>query len=78
MYSAKQAINCRVQVDNVSKKEKRRLEEDFARALLDQNGNNVAKLRHTEDWQWIVMKAKQDLQGHFEAEVIHRARFEIG
>jgi hypothetical protein len=81
MYSATKAIN--LHVKNIPHDIRAAFEERAARALVYHGGNNVVRKYETHydgdcgEWGMLVAKAKQDLQGHFDAEVIHRARFEI-
>jgi len=81
-YSARAAIN--LHAHNVPNHLRQAFEERAARALIEHGGNNVVRKYETHcdgdmgEWGMLVMKAKQDLQGHFPADVIHKARFEVG
>jgi hypothetical protein len=81
-YSAKQAINLRTK--NVPHNIRATFEERAARALIFHGGDNIVRKYETHydgdmgEWGILVAKAKQDLQGHFDAEIIHAARFEVG
>ena len=74
-YSARQAIN--LHVKNIPHDIRAAFEERAARAIIFHGGNEVVRKYKTEHWAAIVTQAKQDLQGHFEAEVIRDAEFEI-
>jgi hypothetical protein len=90
-YSAKQAINLSVKWDFKKGEPQPRItpdmrtdfEERAAKALVFHGGNNVVQKYKThheanmDDWATLVRDAKKDLQGHFTAEIINAARFEI-
>ena len=81
-YLASKAIN--LKAHNVPNTIRAAFEERAARALIFHGGDNVVRKYETHydgdmgEWGLLVMKAKQDLQGHFDAEIINAARFEIG
>jgi hypothetical protein len=70
--------------DGVFQNKRAAFEERAARALIFHGGDNVVRKYETHydgdmgEWGLLVMKVKQDLQGHFDAEIINAARFEIG
>lgn len=74
-YSAAQAIG--LQIHNVPHKIKPAFTERAARALVYHGGDNIVRKYRTEEWPFIVRQAKQELQGHFDAEHIARAEFEL-
>jgi hypothetical protein len=75
-YSAAKSIN--LHAKNVPHHLKEAFEERAARALIHHGGNNVVQTYKTDQWPFIVQRAKLDLQGHFDAEIIRDARFEVG
>ena len=82
-YSARKAINCRAK--NVPHDIKEALEERFARAVIDQGGDRTVQIyqnTHADglcgQWGLLELRAKGELTGHFDAEIIHAAKFEVG
>ena len=90
-YSNKDAINLHVKFDfkqgepqpRITPEMKKAFTESAAYWLIKHGGNNVIRKYETHydgdcgEWGLLVARAKQDLQGHFDADIIHRARFEI-
>lgn len=74
-YSARDTINLRAK--NVPRSIRKAFEERAARALIYHGGNSVIAKHGTDEWPMLVMKAKQDMQGHFDAEVIHNAELRL-
>lgn len=74
-YSAAKSIN--LHVKNIPHNVKPEFTERAARAIIFHGGNEVVRKYKTDAWAAIVTQAKQDLQGHFEAEVIRDAELEL-
>jgi len=80
-YSARTAINLRAH--NVPHNLRQAFEERAARALIKHGGDNVVKKYETRldgymgEWGLLVLKAKQEMQGHFDADIIEKAEFSI-
>jgi len=80
-YSAAKSIN--LHVKNVPHNIAADFTERAARRLIHHGGDNIARKYETRldenmgEWGLLVMRTKQDLQGHYDAEVIRDAEFDV-